>query len=158
MGSYNEEYKKYYEKIQRKVKVKNDVEKYGENIEENRIKPECITSRYPGYTQGNYKGYSGNYNRYIDNSRYSNSRSKKTYIDKFILQLAITAMLFLSVFMVKLLPYDSAKKIYNDCKSIVNYNFNYDNFTITMKDFGESLKKGLDDGVKKIETLNLNNR
>ena len=65
------------------------------------------------------------------------------YIDKFILRLICTFLLFLGAFTLKTIPNSDAKKLYNICKTTVGANFNYENVLLGMDKMGIDYKSVL---------------
>ncbi|WP_291648753.1 peptidase M23 [Clostridium sp.] len=125
MERYSEEYKEYYDKIRKKVKGKTDK------------KEKIISTRddvYPNIRNvQNFSYQRGSYGAGIP-------KKSMGYIDKFILRLICTFLLFLGVFTLKTIPSSDAKKLYNICKTTVDANFNYENVLLSMDKMGIDYK------------------
>ena len=128
MERYREEYKEYYDKIRKKVKAKTDKKEKVINTRDD-IYPNIRNVHNFSYQRGSY-----------------GARVPKKcmgYIDKFILRLICTFLLFLGAFTLKTIPNSDAKKLYNICKTTVGANFNYENVLLGMDKMGIDYKSVL---------------
>lgn len=201
MGSYEEEYKKYYAEAKARLNIKSNKKESAKKnkLQSNEIlgiKPEVDI--YPkteykyeninednkevtdnsiyenkkyyliesGMKKGTYSGienYNGmnNYRgleEYGGRSYYGNNgtgnkdKVEKTLIERigntFIIQLALTLVLFISVIALKNLPYKESATIYEACKEVVSNNFDYKVFiedvkNINIKEEVEKIKVNL---------------
>ncbi|AYE34819.1 hypothetical protein [Clostridium septicum] len=153
MGDYREEYRKYYEEVKRKANIKTNVENYKEtpvdktiSIKEENIYPNSKAAYGSNYI-GNYVvGYRGNYRGPGLSYNYGYSRREELqkpnrYVRRIIMRLTATALLFISVLVLKVLPYEQAKDIYSTCKEMVSENFNYVGFVEELKKFSSNAVK-----------------
>lgn len=125
INNYSEAYKDYYNKVRGKVKGKtNKVDKVVSTRED----------IYPSTANvGNYT--------YRRSSYVAKSENKKfKYIDRFIIRLICTFVLFLGVFTLRVLPNNEAKEIYKFCKSAVSSNFNYEKLLSGVDELGFDYK------------------
>lgn len=125
INNYSEAYKDYYNKVRGKVKGKtNKIDKVVSTRED----------IYPSTANvGNYT--------YRRSSYVAKSENKKfKYIDRFIIRLICTFVLFLGVFTLRVLPNNEAKEIYKFCKSAVSSNFNYEKLLSGVDELGFDYK------------------
>lgn len=125
INNYSEAYRDYYNKVRGKVKGKtNKVDKVVSTRED----------IYPSTANvGNYT--------YRRSSYVAKSENKKfKYIDRFIIRLICTFVLFLGVFTLRVLPNNEAKEIYKFCKSAVSSNFNYEKLLSGVDELGFDYK------------------
>ncbi len=121
MERYREEYKDYYDKIRRKVKGKTPVNNKINSTRDD-VYPSVRNVQDFTYRRGSYG--------------MNTSKKNMGYIDKFILRLICTFILFLAVFTLKTVPNTEANKIYKICKSAVTSNFKYDTLLVGMEKMG----------------------
>ena len=114
-------------------------------------------SNYNNYR--NFDGYSGRIHYGYDGGKKTNESIKeKNLIDKFmnrfIIKLVLTGVLFLFIIGFKFSPYEETKVIYTNFKSLVNANFEYKEFiedvkTIDvmkeMNDIKDNIKRKVDE-------------
>lgn len=128
MERYREEYKEYYDKIRKKVKGKtNKQDKITSTRDE--IYPSVRNVHNFSYQRGSYGA--------------TTPKKNMGYIDRFILRLICTFLLFLGIFTLKTIPNSEAKKLYNICKTTVSTNFKYDNLLLSMEKMGVDYKSVL---------------
>ncbi|MPM08883.1 hypothetical protein SDC9_55199 [bioreactor metagenome] len=125
MERYREEYKDYYDKIRRKVKGKTPVNNKINSARED-IYPSARNVQDFTYRRGSYG--------------MNTAKKNMGYIDKFILRLICTFILFLAVFTLKTVPNTEANKIYKICKGAVTSNFQYDTLLVGMEKMGIDYK------------------
>lgn len=132
INNYSDAYKDYYDKVRRKVKGKTD-----------KINKVVSTREdiYPSTSNvGNYTHTRGSYGMKSEKRNFR-------YIDRFIIRLICTFVLFLGVFTLRVLPNSEAKEIYKICKSAVSSNFNYEKLLSGVDKLGFNYK----DILKNIE-------
>lgn len=132
INNYSDAYKDYYDKVRRKVKGKTD-----------KINKVVSTREdiYPSTSNvGNYTHTRGSYGMKSEKRNFR-------YIDRFIIRLICTFVLFLGVFTLRVLPNSEAKEIYKICKSAVGSNFNYEKLLSGVDELGFNYK----DILKNIE-------
>lgn len=125
MERYREEYKDYYDKIRKKVKGKTPVNNKINSARED-IYPSVRNVQDFTYRRGSYG--------------MNTAKKNMGYIDKFILRLICTFILFLAVFTLKTVPNTEANKIYKICKGAVTSNFKYDTLLVGMEKMGIDYK------------------
>ncbi|MCI6693623.1 MULTISPECIES: peptidase M23 [unclassified Clostridium] len=138
VNNYNEAYKDYYDKIRRKVKVKEDKES-SVHMSKEYIYPNTSNVRNYTHARGSYK--------------VSSIKKKHKYIDGFIIRLIITFILFLAVFTLKVLPNEEAKELYNICKSSISNDFNYTELLSGAEKFGfdyNGIKNNIEEKYKEV--------
>lgn len=125
INNYSEAYRDYYNKVRGKVKGKtNKVDKVVSTRED----------IYPSTANvGNYTYRRGSYVAKSENKKFK-------YIDRFIIRLICTFVLFLGVFTLRVLPNNEAKEIYKFCKSAVSSNFNYEKLLSGVDELGFDYK------------------
>lgn len=128
MERYREEYKEYYDRIRKKVKAKTDKKEKVINTRDD-IYPNIRNVHNFSYQRGSYGARV--------------PKKSMGYIDKFILRLICTFLLFLGAFTLKTIPNSDAKKLYNICKTTVGANFNYENVLLGMDKMGIDYKSVL---------------
>jgi hypothetical protein len=132
INNYSEAYKDYYDKVRGKVKEKTT------KIDK------VVSTRddiYPSISNV------GNYSYRRDSYGVKSEKKKFKYIDRFIMRLICTFVLFLGVFTLRVLPNSEAKELYKICKSAVSSNFNYEKLLAVADKLGFDYK----DILKNIE-------
>lgn len=125
MERYREEYKEYYDKLRRKVKGKTDKADKIISTKDD-IYPSVRNVHNFSYQRGSYGAQT--------------PKRSMGYIDKFILRLICTFLLFLIIFTLKTIPNSEAKKFYNIFKTTVSTNFKYDDILVSMDKMGIDYK------------------
>ncbi|MDV4149975.1 peptidase M23 [Clostridium sp. AL.422] len=121
INNYNEAYKEYYDKVRGRVK--------GKVSESNKV---LMTKDdiYPSTANvGSYSYRRGSY-------QLKSSKKKFAFIDKFILKLILTFVLFLGVFTLKVLPNKEAKEYYKVFKTAISTDFDYKKVIPSIEGFG----------------------
>lgn len=132
INNYSEAYKDYYDKVRGKVRNKTSkIDKVVSTRDD--IYPSTSNVGSYTYTRGSYGAKS--------------EKKKFKYIDRFIIRLICTFVLFLGVFTLRVLPNSEAKEIYKICKSAVSSNFNYEKLLSGVDKLGFNYK----DVLKNIE-------
>lgn len=126
MGGYREEYKEYYEGIRKKIRSKTSKSNKAISTRQD-IYPSVRNVQNFAYQRGNYG--------------LSPQKDKMGYIDKFIIRLICTFLLFLSVFILKTIPNSNAERLYSMCKTTINTNFKYESLLISMDKMGIDYKE-----------------
>ena len=167
MGDYSEEYRKYYQELKSKANIKE--KGYEESPKEEPIilnqkydvYPNTSSSyrgtyikSYPGNYQGNYRGnYRGTGMGY--NNRNQEIPKVNRYVRGVIIRLTGTALLFISVLALKVMPYEQARGFYEKCKVVVSENFNYLGFMETIKKFGGETAKEVQGKIDELQKGNM---
>ncbi|WP_066895565.1 peptidase M23 [Clostridium nigeriense] len=147
-NNYSEAYKDYYDKMRKKIKGNtNKMDKVIHTRED----------VYPSMNNvGRYTYKRGSYGVIQEKKNFK-------YIDRFIIRLICTFVLFLGVFTLKVLPNKEAKDIYNVFKSAISSNINYDkllsNINISglkYKDILNSVEEKYSNIKESIDLENLN--
>ncbi|WP_411168930.1 peptidase M23 [Clostridium sp. MB05] len=129
MGVYREEYKEYYEGIRKKVKSKTSKSN------------KAISARQDIYPSvRNVQNFTYQRGSYGLNTKKGNMR----YIDKFIIRLICTFLLFLLVFILKTIPNSNAERLYSMCKTTISTNFKYESLLLSMDKMGINYKEVVD--------------
>lgn len=125
MQQYRNEYKDYYDGIRKKVRSKDNLnEKLSASKEY--IYPSSRNINTFTYQRGSYG---------------DSKKKDMKYIDKFILRLICTFILFLGIFILKVIPSGEGSEIYNISKNIVSRNFNYEKILLAMGKVGIDYKE-----------------
>ena len=138
INNYNNAYKDYYDKVRKKAKGK-----------ENKISNEAITKDYiypstsstSNVYQGTSNAYQGNsrigsYNYRGSNKNSNYNKKKFRYLDGFILRLIVTFILFLGVFILKVIPNEEAKDIYKTIKTTISSDFDFKKLENSIESIG----------------------
>lgn len=147
INNYNEAYKDYYDKVRKRAKGKqNKIDRVVSTKED--IYPSTANVGNYAYRRGSYQVKSG--------------KKRFKYIDRFILRLILTFLLFLGVFTLKTLPNDEAKELYNIVKTSINSDFNYEKLIsnaeklgINYKGIKSNLEEKYNSVVNQISNINL---
>lgn len=109
VNKYNEAYRDYYDRIRKTNKNTKEIN----NIVSSRddVYPSMMNVKNHSYKRATYGG--------------KKEKKEFKYIDRFILRLIITFVLFLGVFTLKMMPNKEAKEIYDICKTSINSNIDY---------------------------------
>lgn len=111
---YNSEYRDYYDKIRKKFKGKNKKNLSGQNEDT------YLSSRNLNYKRGSFG---------------SDKREFK-YLDKLVIRLICTFLLFLGAFTLKTAPGDNTKKLYDLAKNTIGSEFNQDSIRFVASKVG----------------------
>lgn len=147
INNYNEAYRDYYDKVRKKVKGKQSkIDRVVSTKED--IYPSTANVGNYAYRRGSYQAKSG--------------KKRFKYIDRFILRLILTFMLFLGVFTLKILPNNEAKEFYNTFKAAISSNYDYeklisdaDKLGINYKDIKSNLEEKYNSVINQISDINL---
>ena len=147
INNYNEAYKEYYDKVRGKSREKQrEVDKLISTKDD--IYPSKANVRNYNYRQGSY-------------GVKSNKKNFK-YIDRFIIRLILTFILFLGAFTLKVLPNEEAKEVYKVCKAAISKNFDFEKLIPSIEalgfnysDFMDNIKEKYDEAINQISDINL---
>lgn len=146
--NYNNEYKTYYENLRGKVKsmkVKDDVI----NTFQKEITPIRRTAQVKSYG-GSYRGYRVNRENYRHGKKTNDEKRKIKFIDKIVLKLIVTLLLFLSVFIFKISPNKDVKVIYESFNKQINKSYDLTFARSVIDKLGIDLEL-VEDVIEKIE-------
>lgn len=147
INNYSDAYKDYYDKVRGKVKGKtNKIDKVVRTRDD--IYPSAANVENYTYRSGIYGVKS--------------EKKKFKYIDRFIIRMICTFVLFLGVFTLKVLPNSEAKELYKICKVAVSSNFNYENLLsgvdklgFDYKDILKNIEEKYTNVISEISNINL---
>lgn len=146
--NYNNEYKAYYETLRGKVKSMK-VKEGSINIFEKEITPIRRTEQAKSYS-GGYRSYRGNREAYRYGNKIKEEKKKFKFIDKIILKLIVTLLLFLCVFIFKISPNKNVKVIYENFNKEINKNYDLTFARSVIYKLGIDLE-GVEGIIEKIE-------
>ena len=151
LEKYKKDYKVYYDgiikKVNRGTKTKDNYQNTSQDI----------------YPRTSYKGGSYSYNS--GGVKNSNISSKMGYINRFIIRLILTFIIFLGAFSLKILDNKEAKVLYNKSKDIVNKSYGLENveniektlksLNIDYKEFVSSIEEKYEKAIGDIKVFNI---
>lgn len=151
MEKYKNDYKVYYDEIIKKVN------------KGTRLKDNYQDTSQEIYPRTSYKGSSYSYNR--GNVKSSNTSFKIGYINRFIIRLILTFVIFLGAFSLKILDNKEAKVLYNKGKEIVNKSYGLENMeniektlkslNIDYKEFVSNIEEKYEKAINDIKVFNI---